>query len=301
MRTVSICIPTCDRVGLLKEAVESCLAQTRLPEEIVIGDDSKSSDTEQFVSGLTSPIPIRYKRNAPRLGQADNVNSIYQRVGSSHLILLHDDDLLHPNAVDDLSSCWDIHPNITAAYGKQHIATDNGTIVESRSQILNKMFCRTPDRAGLQPRSWEAGMIRQFPNDGYMLDANAARAIPCSKQAGDGVDFDFGLRLSLAYDQFFFLDKYTSIYRITEYSISSAARSNTALQGYRLLKSAELPAEAAVLRHQEMSKMAPVAIMQAVRNGSKQEAWAIYRSPHHGLRKRFSLGGAHRLLRMLVA
>lgn len=156
MITVAVCIPTYCRPALLQHAVESCLQQTRLPDEILIGDDSSNDETEYAVNQLQrkTHVPIEYFHNRPGRGQARNINSLYARVRCSHLMLLHDDDMLLPNAVSDLASCWDDFPELTAAYGKQYSASEEGVINYPLSEELNRAYYRTPDREGMQAFSF---------------------------------------------------------------------------------------------------------------------------------------------------
>jgi glycosyltransferase involved in cell wall biosynthesis len=303
---VSICIPTCDRLDLLREAVASCASQTKPPDEIVIGDDSKGDETQALAARLQQKTAVRlsYKRNSPRLGQGANINSLYQRATGSHLVLLHDDDLLLPNAVEDLLSCWDQHPDLTAAFGKQYAISHDGLIDLAGSETLNHDYLRTPDREGLQQRPWEVGLLQQFPNNGFMVTAEAARTIlwRSAEEVGYGGEFDFGLRLCLAYQKFYFLDKYTSKWRRTlGSSISSSSKDDAALQSYRIVQSVELPDEAAHLRPRKLATHAPLAMMQAIRLGYRKEAWSIYLSRHHPWRRRLSPGGMRRLLLLLLS
>src|SRR5438309_2349605 len=115
---ISICIPTCDRPGLLKDAVLSCYAQTYRPLEIIVGDDSRDNRVDSFLGGIATDatIELRYHRNQPPLGQADNVNDLFGRAQGERIVLLHDDDLLLPDAVENLADCWSSYPQLTAAF-----------------------------------------------------------------------------------------------------------------------------------------------------------------------------------------
>ena len=192
MMTVSICIPTCDRPELLQDALESCSKQTVLPDEILIGDDSTGDATEKLVEELqrVSAVPIHYWHNRPRSGQAANINGLYERVTSSHLVLLHDDDLLLPNAVSDLLGCWRQYPQLTAAYGKQYVIRHDGTVCVERSEQLNRAHFRTQEYEGLQKFHWFPGVAHQFPNDGFLLKSTAARSIVwrSREEVGDGCE-----------------------------------------------------------------------------------------------------------------
>ncbi len=298
--SISVCIPTCDRPELLAEAIRSCTSQTRPPDEILIGDDSKQDATQNLMAALQAETSIRlvYTRNVPRLGQGANINSLFQRASSTHLVLLHDDDLLLPNALGDLIACWDLHSDLTAAYGKQYVISHEGICDLGGSEHLNNLFRRSSKDAGLQKKPWEVGLFQQFPNDGFMITTSAAKAILWrpAKEVGNGAEFDFGLRLGLAYSKFYFLDTYTAKYRKTSgQSISGSSKDDAALQSYRIIQNVPLPPDAEDARAELLSRFAPRALMQAIRLGKKREAWSIYLSKNHGWSKRFSLGGVRRL------
>jgi glycosyltransferase involved in cell wall biosynthesis len=300
---VAICIPTYNRPSLLREAILSSLEQTRKPDMIVIGDDSPNDLSGKVVADIAAQtdVLIDYKRNHPPLGQNENVNSILDRVTTSHLILLHDDDLLLPNAVEDLSACWDEYPDLTAAFGHQIWISHDGVEDLSGSPRGNAAYHRTPDRAGLQPHDWEVGIAAQFPNNGYMIQTEIAQAVRMrsQEQVGTAVDYDFGLRCSLNYHGFYLVNKYTAKVRATEGgSISGSLESSAALFSYHGLNSLPLPTEAESLRAKRLADLAPRAMMQAIRLGEIHDAWKIYRSPSHGWKTRLTPGGIKRLLMM---
>ncbi|HIK06635.1 MAG TPA: glycosyltransferase family 2 protein [Trichormus sp. M33_DOE_039] len=297
---ISVCIPTYQRPKFLKEALHSVFEQTLQPIEIVIGDDSHDDLTENLVLDIkkTSKIPISYTRHSPSLGQTGNVNFLYEIAKGDKIVLLHDDDLLLPNSLEDLNSCWDIHPNLVAAYGKQYFISDAGTIDMDLSSKLNQFYFRTSDRSGLQKSSVEAALLHQFPNDCFMILASAAKAIKYLSEAGNAGDFDFGLRLSLKYSSFFFLDKYTAKYRLSNVSISKTTDS-TAKSFYIILNTA-FPEELSWAKEYELKREASTAIIQLINYGKKKQALDIYFSQYYPLYKRFSLGGIRRLVKILL-
>ncbi|MFN5857425.1 MAG: glycosyltransferase family 2 protein, partial [Pseudanabaenaceae cyanobacterium] len=140
--SISVCIPTYQRPKFLQEALYSVFEQTLQPIEIVIGDDSYDNTTENLVLDIKKEckIPISYTRHSPSLGQAGNINFIYEIAKGDKIVLLHDDDLLLPNSLEDLNSCWNLHPNLVAAYGKQYFISEEGTIDQNLSSKLNQYY-----------------------------------------------------------------------------------------------------------------------------------------------------------------
>jgi len=302
--SISVCIPTYKRYKLFREALQSVIEQTLQPMEIIIGDDSPDNLTENLVSDIKKDckIPIVYAHHSPSLGQAANVNFLYETAKGDKIVLLHDDDLLLPRALEELSSCWDIYPDLVAAYGKQYIISEDGVVDLSHSENLNKMFFRTSDRAGLQKSSLEASILHQFPSNGYMVLASAAKSVMYRsyEEIGNGGDFDFSFRLSIKYPNFFFLDKYTSKYRLSSDAISKSANDDAAAQSFNIVLTTDVPEELSWAKEFELKRAAPIAIIQSINVGKKEQAWDIYFSKYHPLSKRLSLGGMRRLLKLLL-
>jgi len=296
---ISICIPTYQRPQLLKEALESCLIQQYEPIELIIGDDSKDNITENLVKELQASCKckLRYVHNVPSLGQSKNVNMLFEMAKGERLVLLHDDDLLLPNALVDLAKCWQTHPELTAVFGKQYIISMTGKILHQESEGLNKAYYRTVEMEGLQPSAIESALLQQFPNDGYMILSSAARRTKYKRESevGDACDYEFGIRLALAFENFYFLNQYTAKYRLTNVSVTSNAR--TAEYMYPIMQSLTLPESAEHARRLTLERLAPVAIKSYALQGRKKEALNIYFSEFYSSKRRFSLKGIyHRLL-----
>lgn len=287
---VSICIPTCQRPDLLREAIDSCLRQTYSEIEVIVGDDSGDDASRMMVERMGRPDLIRYQKNAPPLRQAGNVNSLFDRARGSRLMLLHDDDLLLDDAVESLLKCWELEPDLTAAYGKQYMIDMKGRVLEKESEALNASYHRTPARSGRQASALRAGMM-QFPNDGYMVLAEAARRVRYRDEPSIGAacDLDFGMRLGAAYDGFHLLDRYTAKYRCTETSISMT--NSYAHLSYRLIESVELPRELEELRAERLRSLASPAVNACLATGDRRGALRIYASRHYPLLERLSRVG----------
>jgi glycosyltransferase involved in cell wall biosynthesis len=93
---VSVVITTCNRLSLLKRAVESALNQT-YPCEVVIADDCSSDDTEEYARSLGDRVV--YYRNSQNLGHSDTVNAGVLLAAGEWIKLIDDDDYLAPNCV----------------------------------------------------------------------------------------------------------------------------------------------------------------------------------------------------------
>jgi glycosyltransferase involved in cell wall biosynthesis len=100
-RKVSIALATYNGAAYLPAQLESLLSQTRLPDELVVGDDNSRDDTvaliEQFAG--RAPFPVRITVNKPGLGPADNFGTALARCTGDVIFLSDQDDIWHPDKI----------------------------------------------------------------------------------------------------------------------------------------------------------------------------------------------------------
>ena len=96
----SIAVPVRNGAFFLREALESALAQTYAPVEIVISDNASTDDTPLICSEFASRSPyIRYSRSDELLPLADNWNRACRMASGEWVKLLAHDDLLEPHCL----------------------------------------------------------------------------------------------------------------------------------------------------------------------------------------------------------
>lgn len=299
---ISICIPTYNRPDLLMEAVRSCLAQTLQPFEIIIGDDSKNTQSQEAVLELLErglgTDQIKYHKNPVSLGQADNVNTLISKVIGDKMVLLHDDDLLLPGALAAMVAAFENNPKVDAVFGKQYIIDNQGEVDLEKSEQANSYFFRAPKYAEHPLSAIEASVVQQFPNDCYMVDSKIAKQIGYRKkeQIGNAGDFDFGLRLALHGARFHYIDQHLAKYRITD---SSVARNGTdsGYQAFEIISKSGVPKDNLYV-DLILRRKAPIAVHEAIAYGRKREAVKIYFSKWHR-KKIFTPGGIKRFFMLM--
>jgi glycosyltransferase involved in cell wall biosynthesis len=94
--TVSVIIPTRDREALLRQAVESVLAQTYGDWELIVADDGSTDGTREYLEGCADervrPLFLGQGRNSPCRGR----NAGLRRARGDWVAFLDDDDLWLP-------------------------------------------------------------------------------------------------------------------------------------------------------------------------------------------------------------
>jgi glycosyltransferase involved in cell wall biosynthesis len=299
---VSVCIPTCDRPQYFEAALQSVLEQSLKPYEVLIGDDSVDNETKAVVMEYEDEGRIRYLDNDPPLGQAKNVDRLFQAAEGDYIVLLHDDDLLVEGALDTLSSCFDENTGIVAAFGKQQVVDAGGNVKTETTRSVNEGYFRTSEFEGVQDAGLRSAITQQFPNDGYMVRAKAAKQVGYARSnVGDACDFAFGVELARQMGKtFYYVDEFTSQYRQSEQSIVRGEEvDDTAFRALRYVLrnvSREVREDPHVQRW--LRERAPVAVMQAAQNGYPKQGLKWYFSPYHQHRI-LTMGGIHRLLRLI--
>ncbi len=283
---ITISMTSYRRPTFLLQSLHSCLTQDYRPLEIDISDDSPNDECEQIVRSITLPegISLRYWRNSPSLKQTGNVNKLFSMARGSKLVLIHDDDALLPGAVSALHAAFSWSPSVIASYGMQYIIRSDGEISMSESQKHDVYVHRTRDLTGLQQDPVVAALWLQFPNNGYLVDTALARATGYLKEelVGDACDADFGIRLALANrnSHFAFLDRYTSLYRLSPSALRHAH--NTCWKHYDQVKQLTglTPAQAEA-RDLLLCRTAEQSVVDCAINGHRRRAFEIFTSPYY--------------------
>lgn len=282
---VSVVIPTYRRPEMLAQTLESVFKQTVPPFEILIGDDSPDDETEKMVERIArdnSAARIRYFHHRPALKELRNVDHLYAQAQGDLILHMHDDDPLFECCVEVLRAPLMAESDAVASFGLQRLIGEDDAYLHE-PEIVNKEYFRTPDRAGLVD-GLQAAAIQMFPNNGFMIRADAARAVGYNDQGRSGyaTDFYFGLRLGKLGRPFYFVDRYTSKVRLTT---SSQSRGNPAADnGYRVLRILyeDIPSFRDVpLLEDAVRRNMPVAIAQAAKLGDTARGWSWYFSEYH--------------------
>jgi glycosyltransferase involved in cell wall biosynthesis len=90
-RLITIRIPTCRRLDLLRDVVESCFKQNYRPLEILIGDDSGDDRSVEPVRSLRKPegVTVCHFLHKPPRRQARNVDWLIANSHGDRLLLLN--------------------------------------------------------------------------------------------------------------------------------------------------------------------------------------------------------------------
>jgi len=124
--TVSVALATYNGQRYLLEQLHSMAQQTRLPDEIVLGDDGSTDGTEQIVRAFTAThrdIAVHWHRNPQRLGSSANFAAIAGRCTGDIVVFSDQDDAWLPQRVQLLCEALAARPDCQLAFS-------NGTLMD---------------------------------------------------------------------------------------------------------------------------------------------------------------------------
>jgi len=120
-KLLSLCVPTYNRSGLLRQSLHAILSQVDTavaPQvEVLVMDNASPDDTPQVVAELQAQFPdapVRYVRHPQNIGPDANFLEASRQAEGQYVYLLSDDDVLLPGAVTTLLTLIAAHPTFDA-------------------------------------------------------------------------------------------------------------------------------------------------------------------------------------------
>jgi glycosyltransferase involved in cell wall biosynthesis len=125
----------------IAEAVESALAQTYAPLEVVICDDGSPDATfeiiEKVVATYTGPHKIITHRNARNLGLAGNVNKVWELSSGELVVFQGGDDISLPHRTARLVQAWQsTDPRPDLVYSGQVRMDEDGRVLAEETNVV---------------------------------------------------------------------------------------------------------------------------------------------------------------------
>ena len=129
---ITIAIPTYKRAHLLRETIDSCLAQqTNYPFAIMVVDNNpeRECETEQLLREYEAIPHLFYYKNTENVGMTGNWNKLFELAQTDFVIMLHDDDLLYDDYIEKMDKIINFYKNdvddVDAVYPVIEIFTHN--------------------------------------------------------------------------------------------------------------------------------------------------------------------------------
>ncbi len=127
----------------ISEAVESALAQTYSPLEVVISDDCSTDATfaviEKITSNYTGPHKVIIHRNERNLGLADNVNKVWELSSGELVIFQGGDDISLPHRASKMLETWvSREPRPDLVYSSDVRIDEDGNTIAVSAKVVER-------------------------------------------------------------------------------------------------------------------------------------------------------------------
>lgn len=118
MPTVSVALCTYNGERYLSEQLGSMLRQTRLPDELVVGDDGSNDRTEALVGEFarSAPFPVIWERNPAPVGSTANFERTAKLCRYDLIAFADQDDSWLPNKLQEAEQAFAASPRLLARF-----------------------------------------------------------------------------------------------------------------------------------------------------------------------------------------
>ena len=100
---MSVGLSTYDRSGIVRQALDSLLAQTYRNFELIVSDNASTDETEKICREYAArDSRIRYIRQKENIGAINNFNFVLKEARGEYFMWATDDDLWEPDFIHDL-------------------------------------------------------------------------------------------------------------------------------------------------------------------------------------------------------
>jgi len=124
---ISIALCTYNGAEFIVQQLESFIAQTRLPDELVICDDRSSDATVEIIRDYISnaPFPIRLEVNQKNLGSTKNFEKAISSCVGELIYLSDQDDVWLPDKIARIEAEFEKNPQVGMVFSDSEIVDEN--------------------------------------------------------------------------------------------------------------------------------------------------------------------------------
>jgi glycosyltransferase involved in cell wall biosynthesis len=190
MISVTVIIPTYNRANYLPQALDSILAQTRAPDEILVIDDGSTDKTPDLLADYGSAIRVVRQANA---GKPAALNKALKLATSSHIWIFDDDDVALPDALGGHVRFLESHSGVDFSYSDNFTFDGDGNIYD------DKLWRRPLSPMSASPDTLLVELMRQcvLVFQGLLVPARCFEAVGYFDETlGRAEDYDMLLKLA---------------------------------------------------------------------------------------------------------
>ena len=197
---VSVVIPAYNAEEFIEEAIESVLAQSYRPIEVIVVDDGSTDSTSRRVKAFGDPVIPLYRENSGGFPGVTR-NTGMARASGEHILFLDADDLMLPGRIQVQADFLRTHPEVGCVFGDYQNFSATGPVGPSHFKTCRHLSDKLASRAQLVLGSKEATALLLRENIGIPSSMALRRSVlrhvsgfPADLRIGE--DFQFTYRIA---------------------------------------------------------------------------------------------------------
>jgi glycosyltransferase involved in cell wall biosynthesis len=166
---VSVVVTCCNGARFLGEQLSSVASQTRLPDEVVVGDDASTDCSARLAREALGLFPGEAKvLEAPsRLGLAANLARCLQVATGDVVFLADHDDVWHPGKVERMLAALGAAPGAEVAFS-------DGRVVDQAGRPVGRSLWEAFGFGPSERRLWEEAPVKVLARQTVVTGATMA-------------------------------------------------------------------------------------------------------------------------------
>lgn len=156
---ISVIIPAYNVEQFISQAIQSVLAQTCRPHEIIVVDDGSTDNTKEVLRQFDGKIRFLYQQNK---GPSAARNAAINLSQGELICFLDADDLWTPDKLDEQLAFMEAHPEIAMVFSDHEEFNEEGIVLASYLGEKRKAFQDFPIKIGPIDNAFEKLVIENF-------------------------------------------------------------------------------------------------------------------------------------------
>lgn len=159
MSRISIALCTYNGAKYLREQLESYVKQTKLPDELVIGDDCSTDETVEIIEEFkqNAPFPVHLNINEKNLGSTKNFERTILRCSGDIIFLSDHDDIWLPEKISVMEKILTENPDVGLVFSDAALIDKQGKLL--KCNLWDFTFTKIDQKSVIRGNSLEV-MLR---------------------------------------------------------------------------------------------------------------------------------------------
>ena len=130
--SISVLIPSYNHAPFVAQTLRSVLAQTVLPEKLIVIDDGSKDESAEIIKKILHDCPLDYKfARRKNIGLCATLNEGFTESAGEYFAYLGSDDVWLPDFLERRVRLLDSRPGAVLAFGHSYLTDEENNIIDS--------------------------------------------------------------------------------------------------------------------------------------------------------------------------